>query len=310
MIKNYAFFFLFYATVGSFILHSQEIRIFTIADFDLRGKVKRCLVSTDYGKEEYDFDEDGRLTKSVTRYNENDYDVTYYKYEQGELIEKRFENYRDKQFDEATSIANFYQIDSTQNRKVVEKIVSYDKSFLDQYEYLYDANGQLAKIIRTNEEGIDETNVEYKDYKNEHTVSYLINGEIQKSIRTSIGKSRNGATEKVVLTKKYIEGAPNTAMEEVYDGSDRLVSKTDFYFDLKIKQFAPETIITYGYDESDRLISTKTERGKAVERKEYIYQFDNEESGNWVKQIITPDNSYTTRKITYYELTEEVKQGD
>ncbi|MBT8313063.1 MAG: hypothetical protein KJP26_01270, partial [Maribacter sp.] len=79
--------------VGS-LVQSQEIRIFTTADFDLKGPVKTCLVSTKYGKETYDFDKEGKLTKSVTRYNDTDYDVTYYKYEGNELIEKRFENYR------------------------------------------------------------------------------------------------------------------------------------------------------------------------------------------------------------------------
>ena len=39
----------------------QEIRIFTISDFDLKGPVKSCLVSTKYGKEAYDFDKQGKL---------------------------------------------------------------------------------------------------------------------------------------------------------------------------------------------------------------------------------------------------------
>ena len=58
----------------------QEIQIFTLADFDLKENVKFCLVSTDYGKEEYDFNKKGFLTKAVTRYNDTDYDVVYYKY--------------------------------------------------------------------------------------------------------------------------------------------------------------------------------------------------------------------------------------
>ena len=52
----------------------------------------------------------GLLTKSVTRYNDTDYDVTYYKYAEGERsIEKRSETYRDNKFDPSTSIANFYE---------------------------------------------------------------------------------------------------------------------------------------------------------------------------------------------------------
>ena len=73
-------------------IQSQEIQIFTVEDFDLTGNVKKCLVSTDYGKEEYDFNKNGLLTKSVTRYNDQDYDVVYYKYGKGELLEKRSES--------------------------------------------------------------------------------------------------------------------------------------------------------------------------------------------------------------------------
>ena len=58
-----------------------------------------------------------------------DYDKTYYKYTHGELKEKRFENYRDGEFFSATSIANFYEIDTSLNRKITEKIMSYDKEF-------------------------------------------------------------------------------------------------------------------------------------------------------------------------------------
>ena len=49
------------------------------------------------------------------------------------------------------------------------------------------------------------------------------------------------------------------------------------------------------------LIEEVATSGETVQRKAYIYQYDKEEEGNWIKQIITPDNTYKTRKITYYE---------
>ncbi len=49
------------------------------------------------------------------------------------------------------------------------------------------------------------------------------------------------------------------------------------------------------------LTALKTKTGKLERIKNYIYQYDNGEKGNWIKQIITPDNSYITRKITYYD---------
>ncbi len=308
MEKNYTTFFLFVVLLGPLSLQSQEIKVFSTADFDLKGAVKNCLVSTNYGKEDFTFNEKGLLTKSVTRYSDNDYDITYYKYGNGELIEKRLENYRDKVFDEGTSIANFYTIDTTENRKVTEKIVSYKKEFLDQYEYLYDADKRLIKIVRTNDDGIDETLVSYKTYRNENTVNYLMNGEMQKSIRTSFKKGKNKEKQQVVLTKKFLNGVPHQAKEEVLDAKGKILSKIDFFFDDTTKQFAPEATVTYTYNADGIISTTETVRGDQTVLNEYVHQFDGEGSGNWVKQIIKPDNTYTTRKISYYELLDEVKE--
>ncbi len=304
MVKNYSFVLLVFMAAIPMLSSSQEIKIFTTSDFDLKGPVRSCLVSTNYGKEEYDFNKEGLLTKSVTRYSDGDYAVTYYKYKGGELIEKRLENYRDKVFDKATSIANFYSIDTTGNRKVTEKIVSYEKNFLDQYEYEYDTDGKLIKITRANSDGNDETLVEYSTFKDEHTISYIMNGVLQKSVRTSNRKGKGQSVEKVVLTKKFLNGEPNTAEEEIFNASDQLVSRTEFFFDLKAKQFSSESVTTFTYNAQDMLARTETKSGKVEEAKEYLYQFDNGDSGNWVKEIITPDNAYKTRKIAYHELPE------
>src|SRR6056297_3029844 len=120
MIKKIIYIFL----LGSLALPSfslaQEVKIFTLADFDLKDSVKTCLVSTKYRKEEYDFNRKGLLTKSVTRYSDTDYDVVYYKYKDSMLLEKRSETYRDNKFDPSTSIAHFFELDTTENRQVTE----------------------------------------------------------------------------------------------------------------------------------------------------------------------------------------------
>ena len=86
MIKKYFQTFLLVLIASASNAQGQEIQIFTLADFGLKENVKFCMVSTDYGKEEYDFNKKGFLTKSVTRYNANDYDVVYYKYKSGEAF--------------------------------------------------------------------------------------------------------------------------------------------------------------------------------------------------------------------------------
>ena len=281
---------------------SQEIKIFTMADFDLKGPVKSCLVSTKYGKEEYDFNKEGKLTKSVTRYNDEDYDVTYYKFQLGELVEKRFENYRNNIFDGSTSYANFYVIDTIPVRKVTEKIITYNKEFLDRYEYLYNADGILVKIIRTNNDGNDETLIEYTDYKGEQTQTNSLNGTILKSVRNSTKKAKNKSEQRLVLTKKFLEGEPHTALEEIFDSEGKLISETKFVQDPKKKQFAPNEVISYEYDEKGMLVKSVSKSGKITDVKEFIYQFDKGEKGNWIKEIITPENAYITRKISYYEV--------
>ncbi|MFS4469232.1 hypothetical protein [Maribacter sp. 2210JD10-5] len=279
----------------------QEIRVFTTSDFELKHQVKKCLVSTKYGKEEYDFNEAGFLTKSVTRFNDTDYDVIYYKFNNNELIEKRSESYRNNVFDSNTSIAHFYEIDTIPVRTVTEKIISYDKEFLDQYVYEYNTAGNLVKIMRTNNNGTDETIISYKNYKGEHTVTYTMNDELLKSIRTSNQKNKDNSVQEVVLTKEYLDGEANKAFEEVFDVSGKLLARQMFEYDEKKKNFVPTTRTTYEYDSNNMLISETAKTENITEKKAYIYQYDREEDGNWIKQIVTPDNTYTTRKIEYYE---------
>ncbi|PIB22992.1 hypothetical protein [Maribacter sp. 4G9] len=299
MPKSYSILFLLVYLISPFQGIGQEIQIFSLADFDLKDSVKTSLVSTKYGKEEYDFNRRGFLTKSVTRYNESDYDVVYYKYQDTLLVEKRSETYRENKFDPRTSIAHFYELDTTENRKITEKIISYDKEFLDQYVYFYDDKGELTKIVRTNNEGTDETLVEYKKFKGEYTVTYLLNGVPLKSIRTSFQK-KNGENQKIVLTKEYLKGEANKAYEEVFGPDEKLLALQEFEFDIEDKKFVPTVRTTFDYDENGMLVE-EIKRGETIlDKKQYIYQYDQEEGGNWVKQIITPENSYITRKITYY----------
>lgn len=300
MVKNYIPQFLFILLCLPLVFYAQEVKIFTLKDFDLKDSVKTCLVSTSYGKEEYDFNRKGVLTKSVTRYNEVDYDVVYYKYQNDELIEKRSESYRNNIFDPSTSIAHFYKLDTLNNVKVTEKIVSYEEEFLDQYVYHYDDKGDLVKIIRTNNDGIDETLIEYKKYKGEYTVTYLINNEPLKSIRTSQLKKKNGTVQKVVLTKEYLKGEANKAFEEVFNEKGLLVAQQEFEYNIAEKTFVPTKRTTYTYDDNDMLVGEASKNGDEVMKKEYVYQYDREGEGNWIKQIVRPENTYKTRKITYY----------
>ncbi len=299
----------FVFTTVCFYSYGQKAKIFTVSDFDLKGKVKTCLVIKDYGKEEFSFNEKGLLTKLLTRYNEKDYDATYYKYLNGAISEKRVEIYRDGVFDKQTSIANIYTVDSLPNgKKITEKIVSYAKEFLDQYEYSYDANDQLIQINRNDGNGLENTMIKYEEVQGETTITYIMDGEIQKTIRRSQRKSKNNRTEKVELTKYYVEGEPNKAFEEVFSDKERLISEQKFNYDNISNSYIAIELITYQYNNLGMLIEIKTKKGKTEAIKKFIYQYDNGDKGNWVKQIITPDNTYMTRKIKYYDIPASEKK--
>lgn len=305
MKKHYAITLLF-SLFQVLVIWAQEVQIFTLNDFDLNGRVKSCLVTTDYGKELFEFNKEGVLTKTITQYNETDQDITYYKYKDGELLEKRMESYKNNILDEATSMANFYEVDTVPNRMVVEKIISYDKQFLEQQQYHYDEDGKLVKIISSNGEGVDETTLDYTKVKNEETVSTFTNGILQKAVRTSIKKTPNGE-QKIILTKEYIDGEPNTANEEVFNSSGDLITSEDFLYDVAEKEFVSQKKNYYQY--KNGVLSKVVKKTVNTESSDtYIFQFDNHTPSNWVKQIITPGNTYTTRTLEYYK--EEVSKEE
>ena len=279
----------------------QEPKIFTRTDFDLQGPVKSCRVITDYGKEDFEFNNEGLLTKSVTRYNENNYDVSYYKYENNRLIERRDERYQDGKFDEMTSMAHFYSYDSVPEMNITEKIISYNKEFQEQYDYQYNQDGKLISMRRSHAEGVDETQIEYSIYKDETTISYILNGRLQRTERRSTKKLKDGQEAEVVLIKEFIDGVPEKATERILGTDGLLLSELYFVYQSKEKSFVPLSKKEYNYDDRDQLESITSTSGELKNTEEYIYQFDNNEGGNWVKKIITPENSYTTRVIEYYD---------
>lgn len=302
MIKHYHLFFLVFPFLTSH-LAAQEIKEFVLDDFDLKGNVKTCQVITDYGQEIFEFDMLGRLVQVTTQYNEEDKDITFYRYDREELVEKRVESYKDNVLDMASSMAYIYKIDSTNSKRVTEQIISYDKQFVEVQEYQFNEEEQLEKIVVSHEDAVDEVTIEHTTYRNETTKTYFENGIIQKSIRYSVRKNRKLGDLNVVLTKSYLDGEPNKAVESVRDNDNRLITEEIFLHDPKTKEFASQEKRTFEYDPEGFLLKEVVKKGNAIAERNYIFQFDDNEERNWVKKIITPENTYTTRKIDYYPKT-------
>jgi hypothetical protein len=302
-----------FLVLGFSIAVNAQPQVFERSDFELRGPVKNCTVITDYGEERFEFDRDGKLLKSLTRYSDTDYEITHYRYQDTVLTERRDEVYRDGTFDKSTSFAHFYQIDTRSiPGDLIEKITSYDQKITEQITYKYDSIGRVSGMIRVHEEGIDETRVVYTSHEGEVTSEFFLNGQLSKSIRIS-EKDVSGKKHKITLLKSYFQGVPQKAEEEIEDASGRIVEVNHFSYDPVKEAFRKEEFREFIYNEaglqsgetttyySDKSGGSRVQR---VSKKEFIYQTDGQSPGNWIKKIVTPQNSYTTRRITYYTPVE------
>lgn len=281
--------------------YGQLPKVFTKTDLNLRGKVKSCLVITDYGKEAYEFNKEGLLTKVTTLYSATDYDVSYYKYSNGLLKEKRLENYREDSLDRQTSIANIYFIDTVRNKIVKELIYSYQKDFLEQYDYFYDDTGTLATIKRKNNEGIDEIQISNDSLDGESTQTTSVNGIVDKTLRRSFFGEKKKKNLLNVLEKEYVNGEPYKATEVFQDSLGRKQKELLYAYDPVKSSFVQTRELIYEYEEHGFLSKKRTLSNNTEAKQEYIYQLDAHQPPNWIKQIITPSNSYITRRIVYYK---------
>ncbi len=286
--------------------YGQLPKVFTKTDLNLQGNVKSCLVITDYGKEAYEFNKEGMLTKVTTLYSATDYDISYYKYSKGLLKEKRSENYREDILDRQTSIANIYFIDTLRNKIVKELIYSYQKDFLEQYDYFYDGSGTLTTIKRKNNEGIDEIQISYDSIDGESTQTTSMNGIVDKTLRRSFYGEKKKKNLLNVLEKEYVNGEPYKATEVFQDSLGRKQKELLYAYDPVKSSFVQTRELIYEYEEHGFLSKKKSLANNKETKQEYIYQLDAHQPPNWIKQIITPSNKYTTRRIVYYE--EELPQ--
>ncbi|MBC2840716.1 hypothetical protein [Robiginitalea sp. SC105] len=318
MIPNYASKFALITTLFSLLAQAQVPETFTRADFSLVGPVKSCVVKANYGEETFEFDRVGKLIKSETRYSDTDYDITYYRYRDSLLKERRDEVYRDRVFDEQTSIAHFYQRDTTGPPRLMERIVSYDRTFQEQVVYYFGDAGRLSRIVRSDAEGVDETTVEYTVFKEEETASYYQNGDLKKSVRTSRRQGPAGV-QTTELTKEFVQGEPVKAVERTMDAGNRLIREVTFAFDRDKGSFVPSRTIDFTYNpqnftESETIVTHSANKGDAAtakkETRNFVYQMDGHKPGNWIRQIITPQNTMVVRQIEYYQPQPEKAAKD
>lgn len=303
MEKHYPFLLLLFLIALPQGGHAQQPEQFSLRDFQLRGPVRTCVVKASYGEERFEFDREGRLLKSLTQYNEEDYDITYYRFRDGILYERRDEAYRGGTFDPQISIAHFYERDSADGKMLTETILSYDRAIREQVDFTYTPDGTLSRIVHATPQGVDDTRVETETLKGETTTSYFLSDQLQRSVRKSEVR-KGGQTYQVVLTKEYAGGAPQKAVEEIRNTDGRLVKETTFGYDPQKESFFAEEVRELEYDaqgllSQERITNPTGDREPVV--RQFVYQMDGKTPPNWVRQVTTPENSYVVRSLVYYE---------
>lgn len=282
---------------------SQEIITYDRSDFDLKGPVKSCFVFTKYGQEQYQFNKTGQLVEAATVFGENDSETTYYKYEKAKLVERRVENYVNGVLDKTTSMANFYSYDSIPQLKIKEKIIGYDRTFVAQFNYRYDSIGQLTRVVRTNTQGrfITLISHQWDSLRTKKSTAYWLDSVHLKQIDSIFLKA--GGTLSQLKTKEFDNGIPNALELRVFNKKGLEIELHSTIYIEKDALLVPKkaSSVRTKYDSNNHPIEQIFERGVVRQTKKNLYQLDGSPFKNWIKKITTPDNTYTTRKIVYFE---------
>lgn len=282
-------------------LVGQNPEVFTRSDFQLQGPVKQLIVKASYGREQFDFDQQGRLTKSITRYNDSDYDITHYIFSGDFLKERRDEVYRDGVCNRQSSIARIYRQDTTTNQ-LLEAISSYDRSITERLSLQYDSLQRLIQVRRAYNEGVDETRVDYESKENKELQHFSINGMRYKSVATFSADSI-GSGYQIIRTESFRMNVPQTAYEMVSDAQGRKISEYRYGFNADSDTWEVEQLIRYTYNK-DGLVATQTSYSATGEVTppvlEFTYQMDGASAANWVRQVTQPELSIVARQIFYY----------
>ncbi|MBT7240738.1 MAG: hypothetical protein HN860_06990 [Flavobacteriaceae bacterium] len=282
---------------------SQEIITYDRSDFDLKGPVKSCFVFTKYGQEQYQFNKTGQLVEAATVFGENDSETTYYKYEKAKLVERRVENYVNGVLDKTTSMANFYSYDSIPQLKIKEKIIGYDRTFVAQFNYRYDSIGQLTRVVRTNTQGrfITQISHQWDSLRTKKSTAYWLDSVPLKQIDSIFLKA--GGTLSQLKTKEFDNGIPNALELRVFNKKGLEIELHSTIYIEKDALLVPKkaSSVRTKYDSNNHPIEQIFERGVVRQTKKNLYQLDGSPFKNWIKKITTPDNTYTTRKIVYFE---------
>ncbi len=290
--------------------NSQELNSITLKDYNLKGKVQHCIVSADYGNEEFYFNQEGVLTKAITRYGEEDYNITVYTIKDKALIQKNIEVYNDGELDKSVSLAHAYEIHiNPQGKTITERIVNFKNQLFDTYKYIYDKDNRLIKITRNNDKGINETDIVYEtDDKGEVIKEVHLAGvdtvKVIKKLTPKIDH-KEGAYEE--LKAMYANNQPDMAHLRFIDSTGKVKFEEKLQAGSKNPyRYYSKTKKTYIYNEHGDIIEEREFQKGTLLRKS-IYEYEYEDFGkdsakpvNWIRKTEKKSNNSVTREIEYF----------
>ena len=276
---------------------SAQVNHPTLKDFNLKGRVDKCIQQSEYGSETYEFDKEGRLLRLSSLLDQNKREEIRFIYKNDKLDQKWIEVYQDNSLEKDRSYV--FHFDYKEN-KVIEWTIRLDEESVSKTTYYYD--DQLRLLNRLLSDGIEEERYDYQYLETrDSTVTRIFkNNELVE--RTWIKKMTSDSIEQsfteewsqgILLRKNSIEKNQNAQIikEELID----YIIQSDTITSTSQRQ------LTYAYDENGNINNIVISNGLISKRQNYIYQYDNHTPSNWVKRIEIPSNKYINRIITYHK---------
>ena len=275
---------------------SAQINHPTVNDFNLKGRVYKCIQQSEYGSETYEFDKEGRLLRLSTLLDQNRREEIRFIYQNDTLDQKWIEVYQDNSLKKDMSYV--FHFDYRENT-VIEWTIRLDEESVSKTTYSYDDRSRLLNRLLS--DGMEEERYDYQyvETKDSTVTRIFKNNELvkRKWIKNMVSGSKEQSvveewSKGILLRKNAIEKNQNaqTIKEELVD----YVIQSDTITTSSHKQLA------YAYDENGNINSIVTSNGLVSKLQNYIYQYDNHTPSNWVKRIEIPSNKYINRKITYH----------
>lgn len=275
---------------------SAQIKPPTLKDFNLKGKVFKCVQQSEYGSETYEFDKEGRLLRLSTLLDQNRREEIRFIYKNDTLDQKWIEVYQDNSLKKDMSYV--FHFDYRKN-KVIEWTIRLDEESVSKTTFNYDDQSRLLNRLLS--DGIEEERYDYQYLETrDSTVTRIFkNNELVE--RTWIKKMASDLKEQLI-TEEWSQGMllRKNAIEKNQNAQIIKEALTDYVFQRDSMITTSQRQTTYAYDENGNINSIITGNGLVSKRQNYIYQYDNHIPSNWVKRIELPSNKYINRIITYH----------